>query len=473
VILSIIRDFRAIRDRDPAARWFLDRLLTSPGWHALVGYRITHVLWVLRLRLVARLLSHLVRLLTGVEIHPGARIGSGIVIDHGMGVVIGETTIIGDDVTLFQGVTLGGTGKGHGKRHPTVEPGVVIGAGAQVLGDVTIGENARVGAGSVVVRDVPAGATVVGVPGRLVMRDGVRVQPATLDHGDLPDPIRQALDELAQRLHEDEERFARERSILDDIHACKRREVTRLKILESAEELKERASRGPEPRDFLAALEEDGLSLIGEIKRASPSAGVIREDFRPAELARAYERGGAKALSVLTDQCYFKGSLEDLGRARAAAALPVLRKDFVVDEAQLYEARAAGADAVLLIARLLGQEELCRLTRIALSLGMQALVEVHEARELGKALRCGTRIVGVNNRDLGSFEVDLGTTLRLADDVPEETLLVSESGIRTREDLARLEAAGVDAVLVGELFMRADDVEAKVREMLGSAGGEG
>ncbi len=467
VFISIWRDFRAIRDRDPAARWFLDRLLTSAGWHALVGYRIARVFWVLRLRLLARLLSAAFRILTGVEIHPGARIGSGVVIDHGMGVVIGETTIIGDGVTLFQGVTLGGTGRERGKRHPTVEDGVVIGSGAQVLGNITIGQNARVGAASVVVRDVPPGATVVGVPGRIVMRDGVRVGPATLDHGDLPDPIREALEELAERLRRDEERFARERTILDDIEICKRREVTRLKVAEPEERLRERAKTTPSPRDFVAALEADGLALIGEIKRASPSAGVIREDFKVPELARAYERGGARALSVLTDECYFKGSLDDLKAARESVSLPVLRKDFIVDKVQLYEARAAGADAVLLIARLLNQEELCGFVKLARSLGMETLVEVHETRELAKALRSETEVVGVNNRDLATFEVDLETTLRLADEVPDDMLLVSESGIRTPEDLRKLKDAGVDAVLVGELFMRAEDVEAEVRGMFG------
>ena len=467
MILSIWRDFRAIKNRDPAARWFLDRLLTSSGWHALVWFRVAHIFWVVRLRLLARLLSSIARLLTGVEIHPGARIGSGIVIDHGMGVVIGETSIIRNNVTLFQGVTLGGTGKERGKRHPTVEEGVVIGAGAQILGDITIGANARVGAGSVVVRDVPASATVVGIPGRVVQRDGVRVLPATLDHGDLPDPIREALEELSARLRQDEERFVRERSVLDEIEVCKRKEVTRLKIATSPEKLRELAAAGPEPRDFKGALEAPGLGLIGEIKRASPSAGVIREEFDVPDLARAYEHGGAKALSILTDKCYFKGALEYLTQAREAAALPVLRKDFILDEAQVFEARAAGADAVLLITRLLGQEELCRLSRVARSLGMATLVEVHDRRELTKALRSGSEIIGVNNRDLATFETDIDTTLKLTEDIPEETILVSESGIRTREDLARLESAGVDAVLIGETFMRAPDVEAKGREMFG------
>lgn len=448
----------------------MDRLLCHPGFHALVIYRFAHILWRLRLKLLARLLSTLGRFLTGVEIHPGARIGSGVVIDHGMGVVIGETTIIGDNVTLFQGVTLGGTGKEKGKRHPTVEDGVVIGAGAQVLGNITIGKNARVGAGSVVIRDVPSGATVVGVPGRVVVRDGVRVQPASLDHADLPDPIREALENLAERLRRHEEQFLRERSLLNDIETCKRREIARLKVIEPEDALRAKAKQAGPTRGFARVLVSSGElpSLIGEIKRASPSAGILRENFDPADLARAYERGGAKALSVLTDRCYFKGELDHLSMARNAVSLPVLRKDFILDELQLFEARAAGADAVLLIARLLSQEELCRLSGVSSALGMDVLVEVHDRTELAKALRSGAKLIGINNRDLASFQTNIETTLRLAGEVPDDVVLVSESGIKTREDLLRLRSAGVDAVLIGETFMRAEDVEAKVRELFGA-----
>jgi len=467
MLISLWKDFRAIKDRDPAARWFLDRLLTSPGFHALVGYRIARIFWVLRLKLLARLVSMIFRFLTGAEIHPGARIGSGVVVDHAMGLVVGETSIIGNNVTLFQGVTLGGTGKEHGKRHPTVGDDVVIGAGAKVLGDITLGAGARVGAGSVVVRDVPEGATVVGIPGRIVIQDGVKIAAATLDHGNLPDPIREALDQLSERLRQDEEHMVCERTILDDIEECKRKEVMQLKLAEPLDAIKARALAEPDARDFKAALARPGLSLIGEIKHASPSAGVIREDFEPAELAGAYERGGARCLSVLTDVCYFKGSLEYLKQARAACGLPVLRKDFVVDEFQLYEARANGADAVLLIARILAQEELCRLAAIAKSLGLAALVEVHERRELLKALRAKAEIIGVNNRDLSDFTVNIDTTIKLSTDVPDDVILVSESGIKTRADLKRLEAVGVDAVLIGETFMRANDVEGKVRELFG------
>jgi indole-3-glycerol phosphate synthase len=319
------------------------------------------------------------------------------------------------------------------------------------------------------VRDVAEGATVVGIPGRMVIQDGVKIAGASLDHGNLPDPIREALDQLSERLRQDEERMVCERTILDDIEECKRKEVLKLKLAEPMDKIKTRAMAGPEPRDFKAALARPGLSLIGEIKHASPSAGVIREDFKPAELAGAYERGGARCLSVLTDVCYFKGSLDYLKEARAACGLPVLRKDFVIDEFQLYEARANGADAVLLIARILGQEELCRLAAIAKSLGLASLVEVHERRELLKALRAKAQIIGVNNRDLSDFSVNIDTTITLSTDVPDHVILVSESGIKTRDDLKRLEAVGVDAVLIGETFMRVDDVEGKVKELFGGA----
>ncbi len=258
------------------------------------------------------------------------------------------------------------------------------------------------------------------------------------------------------------------RTILEEIASQKRGEVERLKEKEPAEKLKERAAAAPPARDFKAALDSDGLSLIAEIKRASPSAGVIREDFKPPEIAKAYERAGARALSVLTDARYFQGSLDDLKAARKACSLPVLRKDFMIDEAQLYEARAAGADAVLLIARLLGEDDLARLVQVSKELGMATLVEVHERCELAKTLASGTGIVGVNNRDLATFKTDIENTMKLADEIPDEMTLVSESGIRTREDLRRLGSAGVDAVLIGEAFMRAPDVEAAVKEMFGA-----
>lgn len=195
-------EIRATLERDPAASGALTVLLTYPGIHALIYYRIAHALYGAGLRLPARVLSQTARFFTGIEIHPGARIGKGLFIDHGMGVVIGETSILGDNVTLFQGVTLGGTGKERGKRHPTLGNNVVVGAGAKVLGNIRIGDNVSVGANAVVIRDVPPNSTVVGVPGRIARREGRRTsETADLDHGSLPDPLQQALERLRREVH--------------------------------------------------------------------------------------------------------------------------------------------------------------------------------------------------------------------------------------------------------------------------------
>ena len=188
--------------RDPAARSRAEVVLLYPGVHALAWHKLSHWLYHHRVFGLARFLSQLVRFFTGIEIHPGAVIGRGVFIDHGMGVVIGETAIVGSDVTIYQGVTLGGTGKETGKRHPTIEDDVVVSAGAIVLGSITVGANSKIGAGAVVIHDVPAGCTVVGVPGRVVARSGVRVREADLlNHGDLPDPVGRALEHMAARLN--------------------------------------------------------------------------------------------------------------------------------------------------------------------------------------------------------------------------------------------------------------------------------
>jgi serine O-acetyltransferase len=188
--------------RDPAARSRTEVILLYPGVHALAWHRLSHWLYRHRVFGMARFLSQLVRFFTGIEIHPGAHIGRGVFIDHGMGVVIGETAIVGSDVTIYQGVTLGGTGKETGKRHPTIEDGVVVSAGAIVLGSITVGANSKIGAGAVVIHDVPPGCTVVGVPGQVVARSGVRVREAdVLNHGDLPDPVGRALEHMALRLN--------------------------------------------------------------------------------------------------------------------------------------------------------------------------------------------------------------------------------------------------------------------------------
>jgi serine O-acetyltransferase len=197
-------------ERDPAVKSPLEALLLYPGVHALAIHRVAHSLYRARMHFLARLVSHLGRWLTGIEIHPGARIGRRVFIDHGLGTVIGETAEIGDNVTIYQGVTLGGTGKERGKRHPTIEDGVVVAAGATVLGGITVGRNAKIGAGAVVIKPVPAGATVVGVPGRVVAMNGRRVLPVApdLNHGDLPDPVAAALRALAARLEELEDRLS-------------------------------------------------------------------------------------------------------------------------------------------------------------------------------------------------------------------------------------------------------------------------
>jgi indole-3-glycerol phosphate synthase len=208
---------------------------------------------------------------------------------------------------------------------------------------------------------------------------------------------------------------------------------------------------------FLAALSADGISVIAEFKRRSPSAGTLREGARPAELARAYERGGARALSVLTEGPSFGGSLDDLRAARGATELPILRKDFVVDRYQLLEARLAGADAALLIVAALADSELAALHEAARALGLDVLVEVHDAGELERALALEPEIVGINNRDLRDFSVDVARTRTLRQAIPDGVVVVSESGIGSTGQLRELEREGVDAVLVGESLMRAPD----------------
>ncbi|MGI0487301.1 serine O-acetyltransferase [Pantanalinema rosaneae CENA516] len=198
MLSTLLADFRIIFERDPAARNALEVLFCYPGLQALLFHRFAHWLYVLGLPFIPRLISHIARFLTGIEIHPGAQIGQGVFIDHGMGVVIGETAIVGDYALIYQGVTLGGTGKESGKRHPTLGENVVVGAGAKVLGNLLIGNNVRIGAGSVVLRDVPSDCTVVGVPGRIVFRSGERVGP--LEHGRLPDSEAQAIRALVDRI---------------------------------------------------------------------------------------------------------------------------------------------------------------------------------------------------------------------------------------------------------------------------------
>ena len=217
-LLQALRaDLAIIKERDPAARGTLEILLCYPGLHALSLHRLSHRLWWLRVPLLPRLLSQLGRLLTGIEIHPGATIGQGVFIDHGMGVVIGETAVIGHRCLLYQGVTLGGTGKMHGKRHPTLEENVVVGAGAKVLGAITVGANTRIGAGSVVLRNVAADCTVVGIPGRVIHQSGVRVDP--LAHSALPDTEARVIRNLMERIDSLEGELARAQACLRELAA--------------------------------------------------------------------------------------------------------------------------------------------------------------------------------------------------------------------------------------------------------------
>ena len=257
-------------------------------------------------------------------------------------------------------------------------------------------------------------------------------------------------------------------TILDQIVATKRVEIERAKTAVPIAELKARLKDAPPVRDFFAPLAAGGpIKLIAEIKKASPSQAIIRADFDPVAIARLYEAHGATCLSVLTDEQYFQGSLEYLKQVREAAAIPILRKDFVLDTYQLVEARAAGADAVLLIAECLDDCNLRKLHNEALALGMTPLVEFYEPANLERVLAAGAALVGVNNRDLRTFEVDLDHTIRLREKVPLDCVLVGESGIHARADVLRLEAAGVEAMLVGESLMREPDIGAAVERLLG------
>lgn len=257
------------------------------------------------------------------------------------------------------------------------------------------------------------------------------------------------------------------RVILARILEHKKKEVAASKARLPLEVLVERAWAAAPSRDFAAALRRNGgpVRVIAELKKASPSRGVLCPSFSVTELARSFARGGAAALSVLTDKAFFQGDLAFLAEAKEASRLPVLRKDFLIDPYQVYEAKAAGADAVLLIAAALPGRLLGELLGLSAELGLAALVEVHSAAELEQALEAGAKIIGFNNRDLQTFAVDLGVTERLAGLVPPGILKVSESGLKTAADVRRVAAAGVDAVLVGEALVTSKDKAAKVREL--------
>jgi indole-3-glycerol phosphate synthase len=245
------------------------------------------------------------------------------------------------------------------------------------------------------------------------------------------------------------------------------RRQERLPVHVLHEQAEARRTAGDE-RSFAAALKRSGLALIAEHKRSSPSAGVIREDLALADVVLAYERGGAAALSVLTEESRFDGTLADLAAARANSILPILRKDFIVDPYQVVEAFAAGADAILLIVAALEPDLLAELHAHGRRLGLDVLVEVHDEPELARAIELGAELIGINNRDLTTLEVDTRRALALRAGVPEGTVTVAESGYRTRAQLEELQAAGFDAVLIGEALMRSEDIEAACRELTGT-----
>ena len=259
-------------------------------------------------------------------------------------------------------------------------------------------------------------------------------------------------------------------SILDRIVAKKREELTVAKATTPLSALRNTIASRPPVLDFAGALKSDRISLIAEVKKASPSRGLLREDFQPTELAATYSGNGAAAISVITDG-HFLGEPSHLTAVKdggASGSAPVLRKDFLFDPYQVYEARAIGADAYLLIVDILSPSQLAELIQLGSELGMTPLVETHDADEIATAVEAGARVIGINNRDLHTFNTDLATTESLASLIPRDKVRVSESGISTPEDLARLQPFGIDAVLVGEALVTATDTSAKVRSLTGS-----
>jgi len=255
-------------------------------------------------------------------------------------------------------------------------------------------------------------------------------------------------------------------TILDRIVADKKEALERSSKLTPLRTLLELIARRPKPLDFAGALRGKGVRLIAEVKKASPSAGLLRADFDPVALARTYAKNGAAAISVLTEQKHFQGSLDHLAAIREAVGVPLLRKDFIFDDYQLFETAAYGADAVLFIVAILEEERLKYLLALARSLGLASLVEAHDEKELTAGLLAGAGIVGINNRDLNTFKVNTDVTRRLRLLVPEDVIVVSESGIRTRADMKKMRECKVNAVLVGEALVTAADVPAAMKELL-------
>lgn len=262
--------------------------------------------------------------------------------------------------------------------------------------------------------------------------------------------------------------------ILDKILQTKKEEVAVAKLRQPLEKMRARIGElEDQPRGFARSLrymrDSGGIALIAEVKKASPSKGIIREDFDPVDIAEIYENGGATCLSVLTDEQYFSGHLRYLNLIREQVSLPLLRKDFIIDPYQVYEARVAGADAILLIAAALGDGELRDLALLAKELRLDTLLEVHDGEELDRALELPVDLIGINNRDLKTFKTDLAVTERLAARIPVEQMAVAESGIHSREDVERLQQAGAGAFLIGESLMREDDIIGKMSLLLGDS----
>jgi len=325
---------------------------------------------------------------------------------------------------------------------------------------------------------------VVGVPGKEVASGGQRIPSQQMDVTTLPDPLVEKILEVQEELRRFKDKvkqnenatgvrqLSQPNDILHEIVAHKRDEVAAVKSALPLDQLRAKPTECKNRRSFYNALRQPGrLALIAEIKKASPSGGLLRDDFDPLTIAKIYEGAQASALSVLTNQKYFQGSLEHLTQARKATKLPILRKEFIVDEYQIIEAERHGADAVLLIVACLDLSQLRDFREAAEGEGLDALVEVHDEQELAVAMKSGARIIGINNRNLRTLKTDLDTTFRVAKELPRATrdglILVSESGITKVDDTRRLLDAGIDAVLIGETFMRAQNIGEKVREVMG------
>ncbi len=254
--------------------------------------------------------------------------------------------------------------------------------------------------------------------------------------------------------------------ILNKIIEEKKKELKNSKSSASLKEIRKRVGDAGNNRGFKKSLANDSINIIAEIKKASPSKGIIREDFNPVEIAKIYQDNGVIAISVLTDKKFFQGDIEYLNQIRKNVSLPLLRKDFIIDEYQLYEAKAFGADAVLLIAAVLDKNQLTEYMELSREIGLENLVEVHSFKDLEKTMYCEAEIIGINNRDLQTFDVSLKTTSALAKEIPGNKVIVSESGINTHEDIVSLQKSGVNAFLIGEALMREKDIGKKLKELI-------